>query len=290
MQDGDCAKKYLLFLYRTGKLETVFHNIKRLGGFFVEKGGVQSLDRAFQLLELLCKSPDGMAIHQLSELTGLHKSTVHRLLNTMMERGYVRREAETAIYHAGMRICELSDYIQQSLDVVALAREPMERLSRKTGETVHLVERDENEIVYIYKVESLHGAIRMVSRIGMRRPLYCTGMGKAILATCSDEEVLQHWNEVEHVSYTANTIVRTEAFLREIRHIRQCGYALDNEENELGVRCVAAAIPDWQGRVSHALSISAPLSRMTDERLRSLVPELLATRNEIAACLGGRTT
>ena len=256
----------------------------------MEKGGVQSLDRAFQLLELLCKSPDGMAIHQLSELTGLHKSTVHRLLNTMMERGYVRRETESAIYHAGMRICELSDYIQQSLDVVVLAREPMERLSRKTGETVHLVERDENELVYIYKVESLHGAIRMVSRIGMRRPLYCTGMGKAILATCSDEEVLQHWNEVEHVSYTAHTIVRTEAFMREIRHIRQCGYALDNEENELGVRCVAAAIPDWQGRVSYALSISAPLSRMTDERLRSLVPDLLATRNEIAACLGGRTT
>ena len=254
----------------------------------MEKNGVQSLERAFLLLELLCKSPDGLAIHQLSEQTGLHKSTVHRLLNTMADRGYVRREAETAIYHAGMRICELSDYIQQNLDVVALAREPMERLSRRTGETVHLVERDENEIVYIYKVESLHGAIRMVSRIGMRRPLYCTGMGKAILSTCTDSEVLQHWNQVEHVSYTPHTIIRTEVFLREIRHIRQCGYALDNEENELGVRCVAAAIPDWQGRASHALSISAPLSRMTDDRLRALVPELLATRDEIASCLGGR--
>lgn len=251
----------------------------------MEKGGVQSLDRAFTLLELLCKSPGGLAIHQLSELTGLHKSTVHRLLAAMAERGYVRRMGD-GVYRAGMRICELSDYVQQNLDVVELAREPMEGLSRRTGETVHLVERDGDEVVYIYKVDSIHGAIRMVSRIGMRRPMYCTGMGKAILAYQSDEQVLNYWKGTEHASYTEHTIVRQEAFLREIHEIRRRGYALDNEENELGVRCVAAAIPDWQGDVSYALSISAPISRMTDERIRALVPELLAVRNEIASCLG----
>ena len=251
----------------------------------MEKGGVQSLDRAFTLLELLCKSPGGLAIHQLSELTGLHKSTVHRLLAAMAERGYVRKMGD-GVYRAGMRICELSDYVQQNLDVVELAREPMEGLSRRTGETVHLVERDGDEVVYIYKVDSIHGAIRMVSRIGMRRPMYCTGMGKAILAFQSDEQVLDYWKGTEHESYTDHTIVRQEAFLREIHEIRRPGYALDNEENELGVRCVAAAIPDWQGDVSYALSISAPISRMTDERIRALVPELLAVRNEIASCLG----
>ena len=251
----------------------------------MEKGGVQSLDRAFTLLELLCKSPGGLAIHQLTELTGLHKSTVHRLLAAMAERGYVRKMGD-GVYRAGMRICELSDYVQQNLDVVELAREPMEGLSRRTGETVHLVERDGDEVVYIYKVESIHGAIRMVSRIGMRRPMYCTGMGKAILAFQSDEQVLDYWKGTEHESYTDHTIVRQEAFLREIHEIRRRGYALDNEENELGVRCVAAAIPDWQGDVSYALSISAPISRMTDERIRALVPELLAVRNEIASCLG----
>ncbi len=251
----------------------------------MEKGGVQSLDRAFTLLELLCKSPGGLAIHQLSELTGLHKSTVHRLLAAMAERGYVRKMGD-GVYRAGMRICELSDYVQQNLDVVELAREPMEGLSRRTGETVHLVERDGDEVVYIYKVDSIHGAIRMVSRIGMRRPMYCTGMGKAILAFQSDEQVLDYWKGTEHESYTDHTIVRQEAFLREIHEIRRRGYALDNEENELGVRCVAAAIPDWQGDVSYALSISAPISRMTDERIRALVPELLAVRNEIASCLG----
>ena len=251
-------------------------------------GGVQSLDRAFDLLELLCKSPNGMAIHQLSEITGLHKSTVHRLLAAMASRGYVRRDPESAVYRAGMRLCELSEYIQENLDVVARAREPMERLSRTTGETVHLVAREGAEIVYVYKVESIHGAIRMVSRIGMRRPLYCTGVGKAILATRGDEEVLRCWEESERVPCTPYTITRKDAFLREISQIRQHGYAMDNEENELGVRCVAAAIPDWHGAASYALSISAPVSRMTDERVRSLIPALLETRDEISACLGGR--
>ena len=230
-------------------------------------GGVQSLDRAFDLLELLCRSQNGMAIHQLSEITGLHKSTVHRLLAAMASRGYVRRDPENAVYRAGMRLCELSEYIQENLDVVARAREPMERLSRATGETVHLVAREGAEIVYVYKVESIHGAIRMVSRIGMRRPLYCTGVGKAILATRGDEEVLQCWEESERVPCTPYTSTRKDAFL--------------------GVRCAAAAIPDWHGAASYALSISAPVSRMTDERVRSLIPALLETRNEISACLGG---
>ena len=128
----------------------------------------------------------------------------------------------------------------------------------------------------------------MVSRIGMRRPLYCTGVGKAILATRGDEEVLQCWEESERVPCTPYTITRKDAFLREIAQIRQQGYAMDNEENELGVRCAAAAIPDWHGAASYALSISAPVSRMTDERVRSLIPALLETRNEISACLGGR--
>lgn len=253
----------------------------------MEKGGVQSLDRAFQLLELLCKSRGGLTIQQLSEATGLHKSTVHRLLASMAEWGYVRRDLDSAVYYPGMRVCEMSEYIQENLDVVGLARGPMERLSRWSGETVHLVMREHEEIVYIYKVESIHDAIRMVSRIGMRRPLYCTGVGKAILATCPQEEVEACWANSAIEACTPHTIIKKEAFLGELRQVRQAGCALDNEENELGVRCVAAAIPDWRGVASYALSISAPVSRMTDERIQSLIPGLLKARDEIGAALGG---
>ena len=170
-----------------------------------ESSSVQSLDRAFDLLELLCKSRNGMSIGALSAETGLHKSTVHRLLSSMCTRGYVQRDAVTSIYRAGMRLCELSSFIMDNLDVVERARLPMERLSRETEETVHLVMQEEHDIVYIHKVESDRGAIRMFSRIGMRRPLYCTGVGKAILATWPDSEVHALWQESDVKPWTAHT-------------------------------------------------------------------------------------
>ena len=133
-----------------------------------EHSPVQSLDRAFDLLEILCRSRGGMTIGALSAETGLHKSTVHRLLTSMCMRGYVQRDAETSMYRAGMRLCEMSSYIVDNLDVVDRARAVLERLGRETDETVHLVMRDERDVVYIHKIDGGNSAIRMFSRIGMR--------------------------------------------------------------------------------------------------------------------------
>ena len=137
-----------------------------------ESSSVQSLDRAFDLLEMLCRSRSGMTIGALSAQSGLHKSTVHRLLASMCARGYVQRDAATSIYRAGMRLCELGSYIVDNLDVVDIARAPMEQLGEETNETVHLVMREDKGNVYVHQVESAPGAIRMLSRIGMRSPLY----------------------------------------------------------------------------------------------------------------------
>lgn len=248
---------------------------------------VQSLDRAFGLLELLCRAHGGMTIAALSAETGLHKSTVHRLLASLTAHGFAQHDDEHSRYYPGMHICELGSYIMENLDIVERARAPMERLSRATGETVHLVLREEREIVYVHKVESLHGAIRMFSRIGMRRPLYCTGVGKAILATLPEEEAHALWDASDVQAFTTHTLTDESAFFRELARVRRQGYALDNEENELGVRCIAAAIPDWSGRACYALSISAPLTRMSNDRIRELAAPLLAARDQIAGTLGG---
>ena len=205
-----------------------------------EHSPVQSLDRAFDLLEILCRSRGGMTIGALSAETGLHKSTVHRLLTSMCMRGYVQRDAETSMYRAGMRLCEMSSYIVDNLDVVDRARAVLERLGRETDETVHLVMRDERDVVYIHKIDGGNSAIRMFSRIGMRLPLYCTGVGKAILATWPRSEARAVWEASDVYAWTENTITDEEAFFREIDKVRQLGYALDNEENEVGVRCIAA--------------------------------------------------
>lgn len=252
-----------------------------------EKSKVQSLDRAFDILELLCRSHGGMTLAALADETGLSKSTVHRLLASMLNRGYVYQDSKGALYHAGMRICELSGYIIDNIDIVARAREPMEQLNLKTRETIHLVMQEGAEIVYIHKVESDQTSIRMFSRIGIRRPMYCTAVGKAILATLKQEEVLALWKASVRHTYTAHTITDQGEFFKEINQIREDGYAIDNEENELGIRCIAAAINDWRGYASYALSISAPASRFSDERIRLFAPLLLETRDQIASVIGG---
>lgn len=251
-----------------------------------ENTPVQSIDRAFDILERLCASRDGLAIHTLTEQTGLHKSTVHRLLAAMAARGYVMKDEETGRYRMTTRLYELSGQVVESLDILQVARAPMEALSHTTGETVHLVVREGDEIVYVHKVESDVSSMRMFSRIGMRRPMYCTGVGKAIMAELDDAEIERIWNASDIQAYTEHTIVTLERLHDVLNAIRRRGCAFDNQENELGVRCIAATIHDYTGGICGALSISAPLLRMSDSRLSLLQPQLLAACEKISRGMG----
>lgn len=251
-----------------------------------EKGPVQALDRAFDVMETLCGARDGLALHELTEATGLHKSTVHRMLQALVHRGYATQDEDTGRYRMTTRLYALSGQVVENLDLVQVARRPMEELSRRVEETVHLLVPEGSEIVYVHKVEADAPGIRMFSRIGMHRPMYCTGGGKAMLACMSDEDVSRIWNESQIQSYTPRTILTLDALKTELELVRARGVALDDEENELGVRCIAAPVRDYSGQVCAALSISAPLTRMSDERLASLRPVLLETRDLIAHGMG----
>jgi len=158
-----------------------------------------------------------------------------------------------------------------------VAKAHLERLSQRTGEAVHLVIRDARDIVYIYKTES--GPMRMSSRVGLRSPLYCTGVGKAILATLPPEEVEDVWNHSSLKKLTSRTVV-------DLTEMRANGYAIDDEENEMGVRCVAVAIPGPDGRAESAFSISGLAPYMTPERIRRVAALALDTRTDILADLG----
>lgn len=247
---------------------------------------VQSLDRAFDIMERLCMARDGLPIHRLTELTGLHKSTIHRMLAAMVARGYVVKDEETTRYRMTTRLFTLSSQVIENLDLVQVARAPMERLRDIVGETVHLVVPDGSDIVYVHKVEAETGAIRMFSRIGSRRPMYCTGVGKAILASMTDQEVNAVWAASNIEAYTEHTIVSLSRLQDVLAAIRRQDCAFDNEENELGVRCIAAAIYDYTGRACGALSLSAPLRRMSSSRLADLQPHLIEARNAISHAMG----
>ena len=249
-------------------------------------GGVQSVERAFALLEELSRHPGGMHLTELSEKAGLHKSTVHRMLCALSSLGYVKKADGVGKYALSLKLLELAGRVADRTDVLDVARSYLDALRDTAGETIHLVLRDGREIVYIYKAENPQNAYRLFSQIGMRRPLYCTAAGKSILANLSDREVAAIWEQSKIETYTEHTITSLTELYRALDGIRASGYALDNEENEQGVRCIAAAIRDYTGGSRAAFSISAPSLRLSDARILELVPHVRAAADKLSKEMG----
>jgi DNA-binding IclR family transcriptional regulator len=229
---------------------------------------VQSVDRTLDVLEALATRRGASGISELSQLVGLHVSTVHRLLATLVDRGYVRQDPDSSRYHLGSRIFTLANAADLHLDLRLVARPYLERLMRNSGETANLVTCTENEVVYLDQVASLH-LVKMFTTPGLRAPLYCTGTGKAFLAfkgTAFAEPVLA----APMRRYTPRTIVTRAALEAELATIRKQGFSIDNEEMEEGVRCLAVPIFDRHSECIGAMSVSGPITRMTPERVAKL--------------------
>ena len=249
-----------------------------------EKGSVQSVERIFQLIEQLASHPAGASLQRLAQETDLAKSTVHRLLASLVGLGYAAQEPGTGRYRLTLKMFELSSGIVNSMEIMDVAKAHLERLSQRTGEAVHLVLRDGWDIIYIYKTES--GPMRMASRVGLRSPLYCTGVGKAILACLPPQEADEIWRHSTPRKLTEKTITTQEELNRQLEQVRSQGYAVDDEENELGIRCVAVAIPGPGGRPETAFSISGLAPYMTGDRIRRIASLALSTRDDILRDMG----
>lgn len=249
------------------------------------KNPVQSAERIFQVLEMLADNGE-MGLMELSTALGLHKSTVHRLLTSLIYMGYAKQNAKTQKYTLTCKLVNMSGKILDRMDIVEIAKPYLERLSNLSGETVHLVRRDGNDILYIYKIEAKVGTIRMVSRVGMMHPMYCSGVGKAIMATLPEKEVKKIWDASVIERKTDKTIVTYEDMLTTLEEVRRKGYALDDEENEEGVRCIAASLRGYGKNVKYAFSISGPVSRMTKERVEELSTDMKKVQAELSRELG----
>lgn len=251
------------------------------------EASVQSVERAFALLERLSARPQGVGLVELSELTGLHKSTTHRLLACLGAMGYVVKDSQSGRYRLTYKLLELSNAMLEDMDVLSVAKPHLDQLSQRTGETVHLMVPEGTQGVYIYKSD-VTGQGQMRSKVGLQVPLVVTAAGKAMLATGSDEEARRVWAQSDHTPLTEHTITDEAAFLANLARARADGWAVDDEENELGVRCVGAAVPDYRGRAVAAMSISANAARMTPQRVTELAGQLLACRDSICQDLGLR--
>ncbi|HMM28534.1 MAG: IclR family transcriptional regulator [Chloroflexota bacterium] len=246
---------------------------------------VQSVSRAFALLELLAQSNNGRSISELSEASGLPLGTAHRLLSTLVQLGYVEQDPETRLYGLGLRFLHLHGHVIRRLNLAEQAMPQMKALMRRVNETVHLAVFDNDEILYIDRVEGLQ-TVGMYTQIGKRAPAHATALGKAMLAFMPDSV----WRSVvEHKGLprlSPTTITTVEAFEEELARTRQRGYAIDNSEAGENVRCVAAPIYDYTGQVIAAASISGPANRMRPDRDPFLAEMICETCRTVSAGLG----
>ena len=249
------------------------------------KNPVQSAERIFQVMEMLADNGE-MGLMEISVALGLHKSTVHRLLTSLIYMGYTKQDEVTQKYMLTCKVVSMAGKLLDRMDILQVAKPYLERLSDISGETVHLVQREGSNILYIYKIEAKVGTIRMVSHVGMVHPMYCSGVGKAILATLSEKELRQVWNNSIIEKKTEKTITDFEQMKYMLSEIRKHGYALDDEENEKGVRCIAACLRGHQSEVKYAFSISGPTSRMTKDRVKELAVHILKVQEELSGELG----
>lgn len=244
---------------------------------------IQVLDRAFGLLELLAAQPESVSLKEISERSGLHPSTAHRILNDLAIGRFVDRP-QAGTYRLGMRLLELGNLVKARLDVRDAAVAPMRELHKVTHQPVNLSMRQGDEIVYIERTYSERSGMQVVRAIGGRAPLHLTSVGKLFLAHEDPQRVRAYATRTGLTGHTRNSITDVARLERELAAVRAQGSARDDEELELGVRCMAAGVFDDQGKLLAGLSVSAPADRLEE----SWLEKVKGTAAQISAALGYR--
>ncbi|MFQ5945827.1 MAG: IclR family transcriptional regulator, partial [Anaerolineae bacterium] len=224
------------------------------------------MDRALDILDALVASNGGLSLTDLSRRVDLHKSTAHRLLQSLIGRGLASQDQETRRYRAGLRIFELANQVVDGMELRAQARPHLRQLSRRTNETVHLAVLDRGDVVYIDKEETQQ-TIRMYSAVGKRGPAHCTGVGKVLLAHLPEDQLDRIVAEKRLPRFTPHTITDASTLKVHLHRVREQGYAVDNTEHEPEIRCVASPIRDHRGAVIAAISLTVPAFRKSREEI-----------------------
>jgi len=246
-----------------------------------QKTTIQVIDRMMALLDALARYPDPVSLKELSKVSGLHPSTAHRILNDMVVTRFVDR-IEPGTYRLGMRLLELGNVVKSRLSVREAALDFMRALHKKTQQTINLAVRQGDEIVYIDRAFSERSGMQVVRAIGGRGPLHLTSTGKLFLSVDEPKAIRAYATRTGLAGHNKNSITDLSKLERELSLVKSRGYARDNEELELGVRCMAAGIRDDSGKLIAGLSISAPADRLQEDWLEDLV----VPANQISATLG----
>ena len=250
-----------------------------------QSGKIQSLARAFAIIEEIARHREGIGLADLSKRVGLHNSTAFHLAKTLVSLGYVRQESDTKRYRVGRPLFALAASCLDEIEMVHVATPILEDLSRLTGESGHFAVRMGDAVVVIARTAGA-GAFQLTERVGVVRPAHCTALGKIILASLTRDELERFLARVELKPATEKSITDIPALLRDIDGVRASGIAHDNGEFNAEVRCVAVAVRDFTGAAIGAVGISGPIWRMTDEATQARAKVLQVAADRLSQALG----
>jgi len=245
---------------------------------------MSTVDKAFRVIEIISELAQA-GIHEISKATGYPPSTVHRILTILMENGYAVQDPTTKAYALSLRFFELGARVQENFNIIPFARPHLNALKETTKESINLAVLDGDEAVYLDHLNSEFG-LQLFTKLGARVPLYSTGVGKVFLSQLSEDALEQYLRRTVFVPFTENTLIDPDGILRELAAIREQGFAIDNEENEKGSRCVATLIFYHNHKNAAALSVSGPTIRITPDRYASIGEIVRKSARDIVRSLG----
>jgi DNA-binding IclR family transcriptional regulator len=252
-----------------------------------QRGGIQSLGRAFAILEEVARHREGIGLADLSKRVGLHNSTAFHLVKTMVSLGYIRQEKDTKRYRVGRPLFALAASSLDEIEMVNVATPVLEDLARDTGESSHFAVRMGDAVTVIARTSG-PGAFQLTDRVGVVRPAHCTALGKIILAALRPDQLQRFLERVELTPSTEKSITEVALLKREIEEIRRSGIAFDDGEFNLEVRCVAVPVRDFTGQIIGALGISGPVWRLSIQALQSRAKMLQGAADRLSADFGAK--
>ena len=249
------------------------------------RGGVQSIGRAFAILEEVARNRDGIGLADLSKRVGLHNSTTFHLVKTMVSLGYIRQIKESKRYRVGRPLFALAASALDEVEMVSMATPVLDDLSRETGESSHFAARMSDAVVVMARTPG-PGAFQLTDRVGVVRPAYCTALGKVILAALRPDQIDRYLDRVELKSMTPKTITNAQRLRRELQDVRRAGIAFDDGEFDNEMRCAAMPVHDFSGQVVGAIGISGPIWRLSIQALQNKARHLDEAAKRLSEAFG----
>jgi len=249
------------------------------------RGGVQSIGRAFAILEEVARNRDGIGLADLSKRVGLHNSTTFHLVRTMVSLGYIRQIKDSKRYRIGRPLFALAASALDEMEMVSMATPVLDDLARETGESSHFAARMGDAVVVMARTSG-PSAFQLAERVGVVRPAYCTALGKIILAALRSDQLERYLERIELKSLTPSTITEPARLRKEIDEVRKAGIAFDDGEFDGEVRCAAMAVRDFSGQVVGAIGISGPVWRLSIQALQSRSRHLEAAAARLSQAFG----